>query len=89
MPRRIRHAKRRTNDDAEAKAWETMFECGYDFFDELEPFGFASEEDAKASAQDAWKRLGVRFMEQWRAKPHSSARATPWAFDQFGEPPCR
>ena len=87
MPVKRRITKQRTGDAAELKAWSDLFECGYDFFGDLEPYGFPGGDAcaaAREAARDAWQRMGVAFMETWKPVPNS--REQPWALDQFGPP---
>ena len=89
MPAKQRASKRRTSPAAELEAWATLFECGYDFFGDLEPFGFGpgSDQAARAAAGEAWQRLGFAFMAAWNQRQHHPAgRQTPWAAEQFGLP---
>jgi hypothetical protein len=89
MPVKLRHSKRRCGLEAEAAAWAELFSVGYDFFGDLEPFGFPggdADRKARAAAREAWRRFGTAFMANW--KP-TDTRDQPWAFSEFGAPPCR
>lgn len=97
MPRRRRVPKRRADPQVEANAWASVFETGFDFFDDLEAIGLAdptagvSGSDAekvafRAAAKDAWRRLGAAFMVSWEAR---GTLEKPWALEQFGNPLCR
>jgi hypothetical protein len=94
MPVRQRLNKRRLGVAAEAEAWAELFECGDDFFDDLEPFGFQSTgiggdsgRAARAAAPKFWQRLGAYYLEHiWpRQAPHS-VHQKPWALTRFGIP---
>lgn len=81
-----RTPKRRISDAAELAAWSELFASGYDFFGDLEPFGFTrddSDREARAAAREAWKRLGEAFMATRAALP---GVASLWALDTFGRP---
>lgn len=96
MPVKRRNAKRRTDPQAELQAWSGLFKCGFDFFDELEHFGFPQggpngEGAKRAAAKDAWTRLGAAFLPEWNAgglhgRPMSVPLDTPWALNEFGDP---
>jgi hypothetical protein len=86
MPVKRRLAKRRISPEAETAAWADLFSTGHDYFCDLEPFGFPggdSDRAARQAARDAWRRFGADFMRTW------SGVVPPWAFLEFGEPPCR
>ena len=96
MPVKRRNAKRRLNDAAALEAWRGIFDCGSDFFGDLEPFGIiespfarSTEESEKnraaleAAGREAWEHLGGAFMAGWEP---TQVREKPWAFEQFGEP---
>ncbi len=55
----------------ELRAWQMIFASGTD------------DGELKQAARDAWRRLGVLFMRDW--KP-DAARSRPWAFNLFGDP---
>jgi hypothetical protein len=42
-----------------------------------------TEADIDDQVEAAWRRLGQRFMVQWRA---GNERRVPWALREFGEP---
>lgn len=83
MPVKRRASKRRVDPRAEVEAWETVFECEYDFFGDLEPWGFTSDEEKYAAAPDAWQRLGAMFLETY----DNPDKPIPWALEAFGPPP--
>jgi hypothetical protein len=94
MPRRRRVPKRRADPQVEANAWASVFESGFDFFDELAVIGLtdptagvtgtdAAKAEFRATAQDAWRRLGAAFMAGWEQK---AVRERPWALEEFGAP---
>ncbi|MBR1246143.1 hypothetical protein JQ609_04265 [Bradyrhizobium sp. AUGA SZCCT0169] len=75
-------------DAAEVAAWGGVFSCGYDFFGDLEPFGFPGGDScraARAAAPDVWRRLGKSWLESGAHKAHGQPE-TPWALEQFGYP---
>ena len=79
-----RFAKQRMTPAAELREWEAMFEAGAAFAGEPEALGFSGDqEDMRAAAPKAWRRLGDLFLATW--KP-TDVRPTPWALEQFGEP---
>ncbi len=81
---------------AELEAWSMMFRAGFDYFGTAaaltglqEPVNvWAAEDRAEAegkwlaAAQDAWRRLGRFYLDNWY--PHSPQE--PWALVQFGHP---
>lgn len=81
MPVKRRFAKRRFNRAAELAAWSGIFECGHDFFGDLDAFGFESEKAAQKAAHEAWRRLGADFLASW-----TGGTREPWALSQFGKP---
>jgi hypothetical protein len=89
MPVKRRQTKRRLGDAGEVQAWSELFACGYDFFGDLEPFGFPgrdADRAARAAAPEAWKRLGKVYMETVWAARGPGQPDTPWAVEQFGDP---
>lgn len=80
MPIKLRKLTRRLDDETLLQAWSTMFESGFDYFNDL---GFPNEADAHVAARAAWKRLGRRFLTTWKPKGH---RTEPWALVAFGSP---
>jgi hypothetical protein len=91
MPVKRRQGKRRVGDAAEVEAWAELFGYGYDFFGELEPFGFPGGDAcraARAAAPDAWQRLGTTYLETvWADRNKAPGqRQTPWAVEEFGYP---
>jgi hypothetical protein len=83
MPVKRRYSKRRTAVAAELAAWSDAFECEFDFFNELEPFGISTDAEVKAAVPEAWARLGGAFLDQWTP---TDTRTVPWALEQFGDP---
>jgi hypothetical protein len=95
MPVKRRKDKRRAALPPDA--WETLFECGHDYFDALAPLGLPDplrlppDGDARTAAtaawdaalRDAWGQYGRAFMAAWEPQP---GRATPWALDIYGPP---
>ena len=84
MPVKLRQPKRRTTVAAEVEAWSMLFECGYDYFNEL-GFGYGGDavEPARRAAPEAWRRLGAAFL---TSRPENVSEV-PWALQKFGEPP--
>jgi hypothetical protein len=85
MPVKRRIQKRRLSPAAELEAWRELFDCGHDFFNDLELLGFPGgdcDRAAQQAARLAWRRFGATFMETWR----SDVRSRPWALEQFGDP---
>lgn len=83
MPVKRRAHKRRISPDAERAMWSGLFECGYDFFNDLSPLGFPGgdcDAAARKAARKAWRRHGAAFMETWRSD------VQPWAQVEFGDP---
>ena len=80
MPVRRRVSKARPD---ELRAWRAMFSWGFDFFNDLGPFGLPTEAEARAAAPKAWQRLGAEFMLAWEP---TGATENPWALEEFGEP---
>ena len=100
MPVKRRKPKQRQTTEAEMEAWSVMFEGGHDWFGSLEPFGFTrndSDEEARAAAPEAWKRLGAMFLEEREPRPSDTTPVPahlvgvvsmhPWALYEFGKPP--
>jgi len=58
-----------------------VFETGYDFFDDLQPYGLNSDEEARRAARKAWARLGRHYLQMRQPDPRE-----PWALKRFGEP---
>jgi hypothetical protein len=83
MPVKMRKRKRRTDPAAELEAWSMLFECGYDYFNNL-GFGYGGDAVAREAAPEAWRRLGSAFL---ASRPANAPRAVPWALETLGEPP--
>ena len=99
MPVKRRNPKHRITPEAEMEAWSMMFECGHDWFGDLEPFGFGGrdyDEEARDAAPQAWARLGELFLERREPTPFDTrpvpphlvgvVSKKPWALYEFGEP---
>ncbi len=84
MAAKRRNPKRRLTPDAELEAWEMVFASGWDFFDDVGRLGVPMEDHRpdRAAAEDAWNRLGARFL----AAKADPVGGTPWALAEFGEP---
>jgi hypothetical protein len=81
MPVKRRASKR--HDPKSYGTWSAIFDCGYDFFDELPALGVATDAYGKPDreqALEAWQRHG----EKWLAEhPHDEPQ---WAETEFGRP---
>jgi len=69
-------------------AWGELFACGYDFFGDLKPLGFPSDDAdraARAAAPEAWRRFGKPWLESGAHKGPGQPE-TPWAVAEFGYP---
>jgi hypothetical protein len=86
VPVKRRNAKRRVSVAADLFAWETMFEHGYDFFNDAGISHQESTPEAQAAIKDAWRRLGHRFLAERDPNAHNGPA---WAVETLGEPPCR
>jgi hypothetical protein len=73
----------RRSPSLELKCWQAIFSYGTDPIGELNKLGFANVPEAMEAARDAWRRLGILFMRDW--KPEAN-RGRPWALEQFGHP---
>jgi hypothetical protein len=82
MPTKRTPITRRHRVSTEANAWYSFFAWRHDFFGDLSRLGLTDEE-IEDQAEDAWHRLGRRFMMQWRA---DEGDKKPWALREFGEP---
>ena len=88
MPVKRRTAKRRLDPAAEVAIWESVFDSGRDFFDDLKDLGVPLDQYGRpepAAAEQAWQRLGARYL----ATRTPNSRREPWALIQFGEPQCQ
>jgi hypothetical protein len=78
MPAKRRKPKRRPGDNVDD--WFVYFWTGTDYCHDLP---FTTDEEARAAAPDAWRRLGATFL----ANPgHDPAGTIPWALRTLGEP---
>lgn len=98
MPVKLRRSKRRIDPRAELEAWSGLFDCGYDYFDELDGWGDwpstdSADQTKRDAAREAWQRLGGEYMAKVRERRLTAPRPAgwpekePWAFIEFGEPP--
>jgi len=81
MPVKRRISKR--NDALAYEVWAAIFDCGCDFFSELEDIGIASRPPGRpydVDALAAWERYGSRWLEQYPQTRKS------WAEAKFGRP---
>ena len=88
----VRPRKRRASRASEIEAWRDVFECKFDFFNDLPDIGVNTDEYGcpdREVTQEAWRRLGAEFMVEWRSIEHRPGQSEPWALLEFGEPPCR
>ena len=85
MPAKRRTAKRRLDPTAELKAWSGAFQSHWTYFGELEEIGVETDpygRPDRATAEEAWHRLGARFLAEMR----DPVLGEPWALTEFGEP---
>ncbi len=85
MPVKRRIEKRRMDPAAELDAWSGAFQSHHTYFGELEEIGVKTDSYGRpdrATAEEAWHRLGARFL----AEKHNPVLGTPWALSEFGEP---
>ena len=84
MPVERRADKRRLDPAAELAAWSMVFACGRDHFHDLPRIGVRTDDHGpdRAAAEDAWRRLGARFL----AEPQDPHLTPCWALQEFGEP---
>ena len=85
MPVKRRAEKRRLDPAAELAAWSMTFQCGCDYLQELPRIGIQTDGCSRpdlAVAEDAWRRLGARFL----AEPQDPRPTPAWALKQFGDP---
>ena len=62
-----------------------VFSSSYDYFADLKGIGVetdAYDRPDRAAAEEAWHRLGARFL----ATRDPREQRAPWALQQFGEP---
>ncbi len=87
MPPKRRTEKRRMDPAAELAAWSMTFACGRDYFNDLPRIGvpMESHRPERAAAEDAWRRLGARFL----SEPQDPHLMPAWALKEFGEPHAR
>lgn len=85
MPVKRRLPKRRVDAEREFMIWESILDCGIDFFRELPELGLAEVgglgAPPEAEARAAWARFGARILSERRADDKA-----PWALREFGEP---
>jgi len=86
MPVRRKASLRRVS--AGMDAWETVLECGFDYFDDLPDAGVDTDaygRPDRAEAAAAWQEFGAVIMARWQTEASTQERR-PWAFDEFGPP---
>ena len=83
MPTNRTPISRRRRASAEAEAWYSFFAWRRDYFGDLWRLGL-TEQEREERAEDAWHRLGDRFLRQWRS--HYGDEREQWALHEFGEP---
>jgi hypothetical protein len=90
MPTTRRKIRRRHSAADELKAWSCTFECGRNYFWELrdllggDPGDAVNSPEVRRAAEEAWHRLGSRFMAQRDGSKEYLEH--PWALTEFGEP---
>ena len=86
MPPKRRPGKRQLDAGAELEAWSMVFACGHDYFGDLSRIGVPMDEHGhgpeRMAAEEAWHRLGARFL----ARPQEPHLTPAWALTEFGEP---
>lgn len=89
MPVKRRKSKVRPD---ELRAWNTWFECGYDFFGDLVDAGIVDHRQVQPDleiARDAWRRCGEVWLSQYRARQAQERyprEDDPHALAMFGMP---
>lgn len=81
MPVKRRIPKR--NDTLAYEVWNSIFDSGYDFFDELADIGIETQRPGRpydADALTAWQRYGARWLTE---NPQTEIS---WAETKFGRP---
>ena len=81
MPVKRRASKRKTHT-VTAEAWDLLFECGRDYFGDLDALGLAEAEMIEA-AREAWAEHGADFMRGWTP---TAVLSVPWAMEVYGPP---
>ena len=92
MPAKRRRPKRRRGDDvAEARAWARFFGIGYDYLNELAPYGvdarcFGGERSPELmkEARKAWRRFGTAYCHWVLARGGDTSKI--WALREFEKP---
>ena len=84
MPAKRRAAKRRISLDAEIEAWTDVFLFGADFSKGLEKAGVPITAlcPDRATLEEAWRRLGERFLARWGGPGDQEI----WANRELGDP---
>ena len=85
MPVKRRPEKRRLDPATELAAWSLTFQCGTDYLQQLPRIGVRTNDYSRpdlAIAEDAWRRLGARFL----AEPQERHPIPAWALTKFGDP---
>jgi hypothetical protein len=82
MPTKRTPITRQHRASTEANAWYSFFAWRRDFFRDLWRLGL-TEQEIEERAENAWHRLGDRFLRQWRS---DYGDEEPWALREFGEP---
>ena len=93
MPVKRRISKRRTRTTL--ATWELVFDCGYDFFGDLEDLGLHDPSNLRGAdreaaskvwhdtLREAWAEHGAEFMRTWEP---TESDPLPWAAVKFGLP---
>lgn len=89
MPTKRTRRIRTQGSQAELAAWGPVFECGTDYYGDLEAFGFQAGYEGtaaiRAAAEHVWHRLGAAYLRN-RHPSHIRHRPRCWAQEQFGMP---
>ena len=88
MSSKRRQPKRRIDHMAEIRSWETVIECGIDYFGDLISLGYSRSDRDRVikDAKDVWFRIGYDYMGV-RDKRYSERFPKTWAEIQFGPAP--
>jgi hypothetical protein len=82
MPTKRIPISRKHRTSTEVNAWYAYFAWQRDYFCDLRRLGL-TEQEMEEQAEDAWHRLGDRFLRQWRS---DYSDRVAWAEREFGEP---
>lgn len=82
MPAKRRGGKRRLDPAVELGAWASVFDSGYDFFNDLSTVGVEVDSygrPARPAVEIAWRRLGANHLAE-----RPAGETVPWAVAEFG-----